>query len=79
MEPHAVVVAVVAIVMLHGAEADENRNLDMNLSRCFTWLSSTDRLLSHLSAIARWAPMARHSGCPAVFGQPEIAAKQRPQ
>ena len=45
--------------------------------RCFAWPSSTDTLLVSPLGYSRLGAYGTPLRLPAVFGQPEIAAKQR--
>ena len=65
------------ILMLHGAGADENRYLDMNDRQMLRLAEQHGYVLASPLGYSRLGAYGTPLRLPAVFGQPEIAAKQR--
>ena len=65
------------IVMLHGAGADENRYLDMNNRQMLRLAEQHGYVVVSPLGYSRLGAYGTPLRLPAVFGQPEIAAKQR--
>lgn len=65
------------IVMLHGAGADENRYMDMNHQQLIRLAEQHGYVVASPLGYSRLGAYGTPLRLPAVFGQPEIAAKQR--
>lgn len=65
------------IVMLHGAGADENRYMDMNNKQMLRLAEQHGYVVASPLGYSRLGAYGTPLRLPAVFGQPEIAAKQR--
>lgn len=65
------------IVMLHGAGADENRYVDMNKQQMIRLAEQHGYVLVSPLGYSRLGAYGTPLRLPAVFGQPEAAAKQR--
>jgi len=65
------------IVMLHGAGADENSYMDMNHQQLLRLAEQHGYVLVSPLGYSRLGAYGTPLRLPAVFGQPEIAAKQR--
>ena len=65
------------IVMLHGAGADENRYMDMNDQQMLRLAEQHGYVLVSPLGYSPLGAYGTPLRLPAVFGQPEIAAKQR--
>jgi predicted peptidase len=65
------------IVMLHGAGADENRYMDMNHQQMLRLAEQHGYVVVSPLGYSRLGAYGTPLRLPAVFGQPEIAAKQR--
>jgi enterochelin esterase-like enzyme len=65
------------IVMLHGAGADENSYMDMNHRQMLRLAEQHGYVVASPLGYSRLGAYGTPLRLPAVFGQPEIAAKQR--
>ena len=65
------------VVMLHGAGADENRYMDMNHGQLMRLAEQHGYVVVSPLGFSRLGAYGTPLRLPAVFGQPEIAAKQR--